>query len=117
MKSIKTCTYGSLAQPKSQCTLIKLTAFPSHLVKGKIHNGGSQVKWELHLCKAFKSHKAAQLTQAYHTIYNRWTATGVISPNSYILDNEAPEEFKQAISENKCRVELTPPDMPRRNIA
>eukprot|EP00804_Cyclotella_cryptica_P030118 CCRYP_009530-RA/>CCRYP_009530-RA protein AED:0.27 eAED:0.27 QI:0/0/0/1/0/0/5/0/696 len=42
---------------------------------------------------------------------------GVICPNWHILDNEAPEELKQAIRENKCRVELTPADMHRRNIA
>jgi hypothetical protein len=33
------------------------------------------------------------------------------------LDNAAPAEFKQAICENKFRVELTPSDMHRRNAA
>ncbi|KAL7480170.1 hypothetical protein ACHAW6_005874 [Cyclotella cf. meneghiniana] len=64
-----------------------------------------------------KSRKAAELTRAYKAIHNRWKATGVIAPNWHILDNEAPEEFKQAIRENKCRVELTPADMHRRNVA
>ena len=43
--------------------------------------------------------------------------TGVICPNWHILDNEAPEELKQAIRDNKCRVELTPADQHRRNAA
>jgi hypothetical protein len=42
-------------------------------------------------------------------------ANGVISPNWHILENEAPEEFKQAIRENGCRVELVSPDIHRRN--
>ena len=64
-----------------------------------------------------KTRKAKDLTEAYQRIYQRWKATGVICPNWHILDNEAPEEFKQAIRENKCRVELTPADMHRRNLA
>eukprot|EP00804_Cyclotella_cryptica_P025147 CCRYP_013003-RA/>CCRYP_013003-RA protein AED:0.27 eAED:0.23 QI:0/0/0/1/1/1/3/0/671 len=39
------------------------------------------------------------------------------SPNWHILDNEAPEEFKLAIRDNGCKVELVPPDMHRRNAA
>ena len=64
-----------------------------------------------------KTRKAKDLTEAYQKIYQRWKATGVICPNWHILDNEAPAEFKQAIRENKCRVELTPADMHRRNAA
>ncbi len=33
------------------------------------------------------------------------------------MDNEAPAEFKAAIKKNGCKVELTPVDMHRRNIA
>ena len=64
-----------------------------------------------------KSRKAKELTDAYQKIFRRWKSTVVICPNWHILDNEAPEELKQAIRENKCRVELTPADMHRRNIA
>ena len=64
-----------------------------------------------------KSRKAKELTEAYQKIFCQWKATGVICPNWHILDNKAPEELKQAIRENKCRVELTPADMHRRNIA
>eukprot|EP00804_Cyclotella_cryptica_P008147 CCRYP_004624-RA/>CCRYP_004624-RA protein AED:0.13 eAED:0.13 QI:0/0/0/1/0/0/3/0/1209 len=64
-----------------------------------------------------KTRKAKDLTEAYQRIYQRWKATGVICPNWHILDNKAPEELKQAIRENNCRVKLTPADMHRRNIA
>jgi hypothetical protein len=64
-----------------------------------------------------QSRQAKALTEAYQKIFNRWKATGAVSPNWHILDNEAPEELKQAIRENHCRVELTPADMHRRNAA
>jgi hypothetical protein len=67
--------------------------------------------------KPMKSRSARELTEAYTRIYARWKATGVICPNWHILDNEAPEEFLEAIRENGCRVEKTPADMHRRNIA
>ena len=52
-----------------------------------------------------KTIKANDLTAAYQRIHQPWKDTGVICPNWHILDNEAPEEFKQAIRENYCRVE------------
>jgi hypothetical protein len=64
-----------------------------------------------------QSRTSKSLTKAYQAIFQRWKATGVICPNWHILDNEAPEELKQAIRENKCRVELTPADQHRRNAA
>jgi hypothetical protein len=64
-----------------------------------------------------QSRSAKSLTKAYQTIFQRWKATGVICPNWHILDNEAPEELKQAIRDNRCRVELTPADQHRRNAA
>jgi hypothetical protein len=64
-----------------------------------------------------KTWKAQALTSAYQAIFKRWKATGAVCPNWHILDNEAPEELKQAIRENKCRVELTPADQHRRNAA
>eukprot|EP00804_Cyclotella_cryptica_P002446 CCRYP_019168-RA/>CCRYP_019168-RA protein AED:0.13 eAED:0.13 QI:0/0/0/1/0.5/0.4/5/0/1227 len=64
-----------------------------------------------------QTRKAKALTDAYQRIYQRWKATGVICPNWHVLDNEAPAEFKQAIRESNCRMELTPPDMHRQNIA
>jgi hypothetical protein len=60
-----------------------------------------------------KTRNATNLTEAYQKIYSRWKATGDICPNWHVLDNEAPEKFKQAIRENNCRVELTPADMHR----
>jgi hypothetical protein len=57
--------------------------------------------------------KSKALTEAYQKIFYRWKATGAVSPNWHILDNEAPEELKQAIHENHRRVELTLADMHR----
>ena len=68
-------------------------------------------------CEPLQSRTARSLTKAYQAIFQRWKATGVICPNWHVLDNEAPEELKQAIRENGCRVELTPADQHRRNVA
>ena len=68
-------------------------------------------------CEPLQSWSAKSLTKAYQAIFQRWKATGDICPNWHILDNEAPEELKQAIRENKCRVELTPAYQHRRNAA
>jgi len=57
-----------------------------------------------------QSRSAKSLTKAYHAIFQRWKATGVICLNWHILDNEASAELKQAICENKCRVDFTPAD-------
>jgi hypothetical protein len=64
-----------------------------------------------------KSRTAKELTEAYKRIDARWKATGIIFPNWHVLDNEAPAEFLDAIWANGCRVEKTPADMHRRNIA
>ena len=64
-----------------------------------------------------QSRSAKSLTKTYQAIFQCWKATGVICPNWHILDNEAPAELKQAICENKCRLELTPADHHRRNAA
>ena len=50
--------------------------------------------------KPLQSRSAKSLTKAYQAIFQCWKATGVICPNWHILDNEAPEELKQAIREN-----------------
>ncbi len=47
-----------------------------------------------------KTRKTKDLIDVYQWIWERWKALGVICPNWHILDNEAPEEFKQAIREN-----------------
>ena len=60
-----------------------------------------------------QSWSAKSLTKAYQAIFQHWKATGVICLNWHILDNEAPEELKQAIHDNKCRVESTLMDQHR----
>ena len=68
-------------------------------------------------CEPIQSRKAKALTNAYQAVFRRWKTTVVICPNWHILNNEAPEELKQVIRENNCRVELTPADQHRRNAA
>ena len=63
-----------------------------------------------------KTREVASLVKAYQAIMDRWKHTGVIAPNWHVLDNEVPKELKEAIPENKCTLELTPPDMHRWNI-
>ena len=67
--------------------------------------------------EAMTSRDTKELIRAYQSIWKCWEATGVISPNWHVLDNEAPEEFKHVIRKNDCIVELTPADVHRRNIA
>ena len=64
-----------------------------------------------------QSQSTNDLTNAYKQIHAQWMATGVICPNWHILDNEAPVELLEAIRENKCRIEKTPADSHRRNLA
>ena len=42
---------------------------------------------------------------------------GVICPNWHVLDNKTPEEFKQVIHDNGCKIELTLADMYWQNEA
>ena len=58
-----------------------------------------------------RDRSATQLMQAYQNNFNQWKATNVIAPNWHILDNEAPEDLKNAIQDNGCWVELTPADI------
>ena len=62
-----------------------------------------------------KNRTTKELVDAYHKIFNRWKASGVVSPNWHMLDNKAPANFIQAIHENKCTVKLVPPDVHHRN--
>ena len=58
-----------------------------------------------------KSCTARDITAAYQNIFTWWKSTRVISPNWHVLDNEVLEEFKQAICDNRCKIELAPADM------
>jgi hypothetical protein len=68
-------------------------------------------------CEPIQSRKVKALTNVYQAIFWHWKTTWFICPNWHMLDNEAPEELKQAIRENKCQVELTPADHHRQNAA
>ena len=66
--------------------------------------------------KPLQSRSAQSLTKASRAIFQCWKATRVICPNWHVLNNEAPKELKQAICDNRCRVELTPVDQHRQNL-
>ncbi|KAL7479218.1 LOW QUALITY PROTEIN: hypothetical protein ACHAW6_004956 [Cyclotella cf. meneghiniana] len=61
-----------------------------------------------------KTRETKSLITAYQAIYARH---GVICPNWHMLDNKAPNDLKNAIRKNNCKVELTPPDQHRRKAA
>lgn len=63
-----------------------------------------------------KDSTAGSLIQAYQTLSNRITASGVIKPQMHILDNEVSVRFKAEIKKN-CAMQLVPPDTHRRNLA
>jgi hypothetical protein len=54
-------------------------------------------------CELLLSWSAKSLTKAYQAIFQHWKATGVICLNWHILDNEAPEELKQAICKKQMQ--------------
>jgi hypothetical protein len=55
-----------------------------------------------------KLRETGSLIEVYQTICSWWKATGVASPNWHIMDNEGPNELKQAIKENGCTFALMP---------
>jgi hypothetical protein len=57
-----------------------------------------------------QTRETKSLVTAYQAIYEWWKSTGVICPNWHMLDNEAPDDFKDLIHANNCKVESTPPD-------
>ena len=66
--------------------------------------------------KPMKDNKVNSLIAAYKALWARVTGNREIKPNMHIMDNKAPELFKEAIREN-CNLQLVPPDTHRRNLA
>jgi len=63
-----------------------------------------------------KDKTAGAMIKAYQTLWKRITATGIITPTTHIMDNEASAELKAEIKKN-CSIQLVPPDNHRRNLA
>jgi hypothetical protein len=63
-----------------------------------------------------KDHTDASLIKAYTALWNRLTASKIVTPKLHVLDNEASAAFKTAIKMN-CDLQLVPPDTHRRNLA
>ena len=53
-----------------------------------------------------KSRSTKDLIKAYQSVLKHWEATGVISPNWHVLDNEAPADYKDAIRKNGSQLNL-----------
>ena len=53
---------------------------------------------------------------AYNNIFARLAAVGE-APNVHIMDNECSEALQRAIATNKCKLQLVPPHVHRRNAA
>ena len=62
-----------------------------------------------------KSRGTKDLINTYQEIF--WKGMNVICPIWHMLDNEAPQELKEVICENKCCMEHTPPDIYWWNVA
>ncbi len=64
------------------------------------------VKMEGHYIdtEPLKSRSTKDLIKAYQSVWNHWEATGVVSLNLHVLDNEAPAKYKDPISKNGCTV-------------
>ena len=63
-----------------------------------------------------KTKNASEIKLAWMTLHNKLTDNGV-QPSTYIMDNEAANELKQAILKYKISYQLTPPHIHRINSA
>ena len=68
------------------------------------------------LVEPIKNRNAQTLVQAWNKLNNRFRQAGV-TPTTYIMDNEASRELKQAISLEKISYQLVPPHNHRANAA
>ncbi len=68
------------------------------------------------LAQPIKSRNAADIKKAWITQHQR-LRTGGVTPSTYIMDNEAAADLKQAILKHKIQYQLTPPHIHRINAA
>ena len=63
-----------------------------------------------------KSKNATEMKTAWLSLHNKLTSKG-LKPTTYIMDNEASTELKQALIKSKLDYQLTPPNMHQINAA
>lgn len=68
------------------------------------------------ISEPMRNRTASKMVRAFTALMKRLKAAG-IKPKKHILDNEASEEYKQAIKEQKMTYELVPKGQHRRNVA
>ena len=68
------------------------------------------------LTHPLKSKNAGEIKQAWVYLHTKLRNSG-LEPNTYIMDNEAANELKQAILKYKITYQLTPPHIHRINAA
>ena len=88
----------------------------------KARSGNQYIMVGLHsesnaiLVRAFPSKHDTHRIAAYKDMYAR-LVTQHATPDVHILDNEASKAFLQAITNNRCKYQLVPPHVHRRNRA
>ena len=68
------------------------------------------------LAEPLKTRNASEIKNAWEKLHLTLSTCG-ITPSTYIIDNEAATEIKQAIKKYKISFQLTPPHIPRINAA
>ena len=68
------------------------------------------------LVRPFASKHDSHRIPAYNDMFARLNAVGA-APTIHVMDNEASLAFQRAIATNKCKLQLVPPHVHRRNAA
>ena len=68
------------------------------------------------LIRPFASKHDTHRIPAYQALYMRLSDVGA-APTLHVMDNEASTAFQRAVTSNKCKLQLVPPHVHRRNAA
>ena len=97
MHSDQTGKFPCVARSGNQCLMIACVVYA-----------------DLILAAPFKNKTKRQLTATYLEIKKELDKRSIVL-NMHVLDNEAPESYKDAIEESKCSYQLVPLNNHRRN--
>ena len=68
------------------------------------------------MSEAMKNRTSTEMVSAYKKMMKRLKAAG-LKPKKHVLDNEASEDYKQAIKEEGVEYKLVPKGQHRQNVA
>ncbi|KAL7516095.1 hypothetical protein ACHAWF_000024, partial [Thalassiosira exigua] len=109
--------YVSVEEAKETIYTDQTGAFPARSRKG---NRYIMVLCEIDnniiISEPMRNRTSGEMVRAYRALIKRLKNAG-IKPKKQVLDNEASEEYKQAIKEEGLEYELVPKGQHRRNIA